>query len=155
MYEEISVKKRIDWKSLLTKLGVLLLVVFIFCAIAFSPKKTYAVSPLYNITKQLLNAGKEYYVYEKLPINIGEYKTINLFSLIDEEYIKGKDYTANNCEFDDSFVKVTKVNNKEFSIYAKVLCDNDEEVIVDTIKTKKDNNINTNKDDNFSFEVVE
>lgn len=155
MYEEISVKKRINWSSLLTKLGVLLLVVFIICAIAFSPKKTYAVSHLYDITKQLLNAGKEYYVYEKLPTNIGEYKTINLFSLIDEDYIKGKEYTENNCEFDNSFVKVTKVNNKEFSIYAKVLCDQDEEVIVDTIKTKKDNkNINTNEN-NFSFEVIE
>lgn len=155
MYEEISVKKRINWSSLLTKLGVLLLVVFIICAIAFSPKKTYAVSHLYDITKQLLNAGKEYYVYEKLPTNIGEYKTINLFSLIDEDYIKGKEYTENNCEFDNSFIKVTKVNNKEFSIYAKVLCDQDEEVIVDTIKTKKDNkNINTNEN-NFSFEVIE
>ena len=155
MYEEISVKKRINWSSLLTKLGVLLLVVFIICAIAFSPKKTYAVSHLYDITKQLLNAGKEYYVYEKLPTNIGEYKTINLFSLIDEDYIKGKEYTENNCELDNSFVKVTKVNNKEFSIYAKVLCDQDEEVIVDTIKTKKDNkNINTNEN-NFSFEVIE
>ena len=57
MYEEISIKKRIDWKSLIIKIGILLIVVFIICAVAFSPRKTYAVTPLNDITQKLLNAG--------------------------------------------------------------------------------------------------
>lgn len=156
MYEEISIKKRIDWKSLIIKIGILLIVVFIICAVAFSPRKTYAVTPLNGITQKLLNAGKEYFTFENLPIRIGDYKTVTLTELIEQEYIKAKNFEDNKCDLDRSYVKVTKVNSKEFSIYAKVECNNNEEIIVDTIKTKEDttNNI-SNDDENFSFEVVE
>ncbi len=155
MYEEISIKKRIDWKSLTAKLIILLLIVFIICAIALSPKKTYAVTPLNSITKELIDAGKEYYTFENLPINIGEYKSITLASLIEKDYIVEKSFKTNNCSYDESYVKTTKVNAKEFSIYAKVICDKDEEVIVDTIKTKKDTKSSLNNDESFSIEVID
>lgn len=156
MYEEISIKKRIDWKSLIIKIGILLIVVFVICAVAFSPRKTYAVTPLNDITQKLLNAGKEYFTFENLPIHIGNYKLITLDELINQEYIKSKNFEDNKCDLARSYVKVTKVNSKEFSIYAKVECNNDEEIIVDTIKTKEDTTKNTsNYEENFSFEVVE
>ena len=156
MYEEISIKKRIDWKSLIIKIGILLIVVFIICAVAFSPRKTYAVTPLNDINQKLLNAGKEYFTFENLPIHIGNYKLITLDELINQEYIKSKNFEDNKCDLARSHVKVTKVNSKEFSIYAKVECNNDEEIIVDTIKTKEDTTKNTsNYEENFSFEVVE
>ena len=118
-------------------------------------EKTYAVTPLNSITKELIDAGKEYYTFENLPINIGEYKSITLASLIEKDYIAEKSFKANNCSYDESYVKTTKVNAKEFSIYAKVICDKDEEVIVDTIKTKKDTKSSLNNDESFSIEVID
>ena len=156
MYEEISIKRKIDWKSLLIKGGILLIVVFIVCAIAFAPRKTYAVTPLNDISLELLNAGKEYYTFDKLPSSFGESRSITLMELTEKELIKATNFDSNKCSFNDSYVKVIKVNTKEFSISAYVSCDNKDNTVIDTIKTEKDNATNASKNgDNFSAEVVE
>lgn len=156
MYEEISIKRKIDWKSLLIKCGILLIVVFIVCAVAFAPRKTYAVTPLNEISLELLSAGKEYYTFDKLPTSLGESRSITLMELTEKELIKATNFDSNNCDFNDSYVKVIKVNNKEFSISAYVSCDSKANTVIDTIKTEKDNAFNASKNgDNFSAEVVE
>ena len=156
MYEEISIKRKINWKSLLIKCGILLIVVFIICAVAFAPRKTYAVTPLNGISLELLSAGKEYYTFEKLPISLGESRTITLMELTEKEFIKANNFDSNNCDFNESYVKVIKVNNREFSISAYVTCDSKNNTVIDTIKTDKDNELKASKDeDNFSAEVIE
>lgn len=156
MYEEISIKRKIDWKSLLFKAGILLIVVFIVCAVAFAPRKTYAVSPLNGITKDLLEAGKKYYEFDKLPISLGDTSKISLMDLTEKEFINANEFNSNNCDFSESFVKVTKVNIREFSISAYLECDNKNNTVIDTIKTKKDTvKVVNNNEDNFKAEVIE
>lgn len=155
MYEEISIKRRIDWKSLLTKTGILLIVVFIICAIAFSPKKTYAITPLNEITSKLLSVGKEYFTFDLLPINLGDEKSITLNDLIEKELIDQKDYENNKCDYNNSYIKVTKVDNTEFSIYATVLCNKTSDIVIDTIKTKQDTLVNDTNNDSLKVEVIE
>lgn len=156
MYEEISIKRRIEWKSLLFKTGILLIVVFIVCAVAFAPRKTYAVSPLNSINKDLLEAGKKYYEFDKLPISLGETSKISLMDLTEKEFINANEFNSNKCDFNQSFVKVTKVNIKEFSISAYLECDNKNNTVIDTIKTKKDTvKVVNNNEDNFKAEVIE
>lgn len=156
MYEEISIKRKINWKSLLLKTGILLIVVFIVCAVAFAPRKTYAVSPLNGIAKDLLEAGKKYYKFNKLPIYLGETSKISLIELTEKELISASEFNNNKCDFNQSFVKVTKVNIKEFSISAYLECDNKNNTVIDTIKTKKDTvKVVNNNEDNFKAEVIE
>lgn len=160
MYEEISIKRKIDWRSLLIKCGLLLIVVFIICAIAFSPRKTYAVTPLNGINNKLLKAGKNYYKEDLLPTKFSESKQISLMELVEKELIKSKEYNSNNCDFNESYVKVLKVNAKEFSISSHLICGNEEDTVVDTITIKEDNSsketpVNKNSEENFEIKVIE
>lgn len=133
MYEEITVKRHIDWKLLFFRLAILLLVVFIICAIAFTPRNTHASTPYNNLAKTLLKAGKKYYIDSKLPTSLGYNNTITLRQLIDDELLDSKDYNDNDCNYDNSYVRVTKVGNNEYSIYAYLFCNGVEEVIGDSI----------------------
>ena len=161
MYEEISVKRKIDWKSLLIKGSILLVIVFIICAVAFSPRKSYAVTPLNGINQELLKTGKKYYTNELLPTNYSNSKSITLMELVEKELIKAKEYNSNNCDFNQSYVKVSKVNSTEFSISSYLYCNDKEDIIADTILISKDNfkpedNSNANNnDDNFEIQVIE
>lgn len=157
MYEEISIKRKVDWKSLLIKCGLLLIVVFIICAVALSPRKTYAVTPLNGINNELLKAGKKYFTEDLLPTKFSESKSISLMELVEKELIKAKEYNSNNCDFNQSYIKVSKVNTKEFSISSYLICGDKEDTIVDTITIKEDNSNETTIDaeDNFEIEVIE
>lgn len=157
MYEEISIKRKVDWKSLLIKYGLLLIVVFIICAVALSPRKTYAVTPLNGINNELLKAGKKYFTEDLLPTKFSESKSISLMELVEKELIKAKEYNSNNCDFNQSYIKVSKVNTKEFSISSYLICGDKEDTIVDTITIKEDNSNETSIDaeDNFEIEVIE
>lgn len=158
MYEEISIKRKIDWKSVFIKSGILIVLVFIICAISFAPKKTYAVTPLNGINKDLLEAGKKHYNND-LPTKIGHTKSITLMNLVELDLIKAKNYNSNNCNFNESYVKVAKVNNKEFSISSHLLCGDKNDVIVDTIIIKKDNQVKNdttvNNTNDFEIGVIE
>ena len=85
-----------------------------------------------------------------------------------EKYISSKKY--NSCDLDNSYVKVTKVGDKEYSIYSYLKCKTDENTIVDSINTLTDNEEvkvksytktydNNNEvyssEDNFSIQVIE
>lgn len=139
MYEDIKVKKRIDWKSLLLRSGILLIGVFVVCALIFTPKnKTLADTPLKANTRVLLKAGKEYYNNDKLPSNLSEETGITLMELVENNLIEAKEFNSLNCDFNQSYVGIRKVDKKEYSIKANLVCSNEKSVIVDTINTSED-----------------
>lgn len=156
MYEEITVKRHIDWKSLLFKIGILLLVVFIICAFVLTPKNSNAKTPYNTLANELLRIGKDYYDDSKLPTSLGYSNSITLKQMIDSNIVDEKDYSSNNCDYENSYVKVTKVGNNEFSIYVYLLCNNNEEVVGDSIVSNVNNktnisNANSNNKEEATF----
>lgn len=152
MYEEITIKKHIDWKNLFIKIGILLLIVFILCALIMSPKKSHAETPYTAINKELLSTGKLYYSEDKLPTRIGRSNYITLQELVNNNLIKSDKYEKNGCNLEKSYVKVTKVSSNEFSIYSYLDCKKDKNTVADTITIFKDNYTEEQKENNFSTE---
>ena len=91
----------------------------------------------YNAQKDMLNlAGKEYFVdyREKLPKDIGATATVKLKTLIDEKYIDPiKDKNGNDCNYEESFVTVQKITEKDYQYYTTLIC---EDYQITTDKTK-------------------
>lgn len=142
MYEEISVKREIDWHSLFFRIGLLILIVFIVVLIVLTPKKSSASTPYKSLADEALAAGKEYYTESRLPNTLGNSNSINISYLIENSLLKDKQYVSNGCDLDNSYVKVTKVGSKEYSIYVYLLCNGYKEVVGDSITLSK---LNVNK----------
>lgn len=150
MYEDIKVKRKIDWNSLFVKGGVLLVGVFLVCLVIFSPKgKSFADTPINEKTRLLLNAGIEHYENNALPTVMGSSNEITLMALIEKKQLNAKDFNSLNCDFNDSSIKITRVGKNDYSIKAYLLCGKDNNTIVNSIEATNDDS------NNFEFTVVE
>lgn len=138
MYEEIQIKKRIDWKKAFTKLGVLVIVIFIVCLVMFNPgKESYAETDFSKNLKALVAATKTYYTEDKLPSSNGNISYVKLSTLIEENLIdKSVNLESDSCNKEQSYAKVTKINNKEYSLVVYLECKSENASSIDTIKLK-------------------
>ena len=138
MYEEIQIKKRIDWKKAFLKLGVLVGVAFIVCLIMFNPgNESYAETDFSKNLKALVIASKKYFIGDRLPSDIGNISYIKLTTLIEDGLIdKHANLESDNCNKEQSYAKVTKINNKEYSLVVYLECKNEKASSIDTITIK-------------------
>ena len=137
MYEEVSIKRKINWKPMIIKLSAMLAIVFIVCALIFAPEKTYASTPLNSINNNLLKAGKKYFNIDNYPTKISDYKIVTLMEIVENDLVKAETY------------------NKDYSIYSFLNCNNVTDTVASNIKTKEDNNKNVVNDSNLTVEVIE
>ena len=134
MYEEIQVKKKVDWKSAFTKLGVLVLFIILLAIIIALPAKgSYAETEFNYNLKSFVTASKKYF-NNNLPSEVGNVSTVKLDTLIEEKYIKHVDLESDSCNKEQSYAKATKLNNKEYSIYVYLECNSNQASSIDTIK---------------------
>ena len=134
MYEDIQVKKKINWKSAFTKLGVLALFIIILALIIVLPsKKTYAESEFEHNLRAFMNASKEYFKDGNLPSKEGNESTIKLQDLIEDKRLKNVNLENDNCNKEQSYARITKLNRKEYSIYIYLECSSNQASSVDTI----------------------
>ena len=133
MYEEIQVKRKIDWKSAFTKLGVLALFIIILAiVIAIPTKGSYAQSEFEYNLKAMMTASKKYFKND-LPTENGNVSIVKLDTLIDEGFIKHVDLESDKCN-KESYAKVTRLSKSEYSVYVYLECESNQASSVDTIK---------------------
>lgn len=144
MYEEGKRKLNINWKSLIIKLGILLLLVFLICFILFKPKKNKNDISLKNNIIEVKEAAINYFKNNMTLESIADYAKITLEQLENEELIiKQKDSKGNVCNSDKSYAYLTKVRDDEFVLKINMLCGKNEESKVFNI-TSKDLEVITN-----------
>ena len=135
MYEEIQIKKKINWKGAFTKLGVLLLVIVVIALIIALPSKgSYAESEFEHNLRAFMTASKEYFKDGNLPTETGKESIIKLQDLIDNSKLKDIDLEADKCNKEQSYAKITKLDKKEYSVYVYLECRSTSASSVDTIK---------------------
>ena len=135
MYEEVQVKRRFDWKKAFTKLGFLTLFIIIIALIIVIPSnKTYAESEYEHNLRAFMSAAKEYFNDGRLPSENGNESIIKLQDLIDEGKLKNINLERENCNKEQSFAKITKLSNKEYSIHVYLECSSNQLSSVDTIR---------------------
>ena len=116
MYEEIQVRKKINWKSAFTKLGALALFIIILAIIIAIPAKgSYAETEFEYNLRTFMSASKKYF-NNNLPSEVGNASTVKLETLIEDKLLKHVDLESDNCNKEQSYAKVTKLSIKEYSV---------------------------------------
>lgn len=143
MYEEKTKKKvNIDWKSLIIKIVILLVVVFIILWVIslFKGDKKKVESNLTSNLQYMQKTAKEYFTGSKLPTNVNGRRKITLGEMIEKNVIiEFKDQNNKACDMIDSYAEATKVNNTDYTIKVKLVCGGESDYIIDTIKYEDDN----------------
>ena len=135
MYEEVHIKRTIDWKSAFIKLGIFFIVVIIVCLIIFNPSKsTYAETGYDTNLASFSDAAKSYFLDGNLPSEVGNESTIKLETLINNKRIKNIDLESDSCNKNQSYSRITKIDENEYSIYTYLECKSNQLSKIDTIK---------------------
>ena len=133
MYEEIQVKRKVDWKSAFTKLGILTLFVIILAIIIAIPTKgSYAETEFEYNLRTFMKASKKYF-NSNLPSEIGNVSKVELETLLQDNLLKHVDLESDGCNKKQSYAKATKLNKNEYSIYVYLECNSNQASSVDTI----------------------
>lgn len=128
MYEEKKFNLNINWKSLLIKLVVLLLIVFVICFIIFRPKKSKEFVSLEANLVSVKDAAINYYRKKLTLKEIGDYDKVTLKKLEENEFIKPQeDIKGNVCDNEKSYAYLTKTRDNEFVLKINMNCGKDEE----------------------------
>ena len=160
MYEEKRfVRRRINWLSVLIKLLLLFLIVFLiwYFIIRKTGKSNTTKVKGYPITENLDYLKKEYIKYfdeKNIPKVINDEVTIKLSELIDNKKSREiYDKKGNKCSSSSSYGKVTKTDKDNYILKVYLKCKNEADSLVIPL-TKKDiinNNVdvkNTNNQNN-------
>lgn len=111
-------KREIPWNRLfLSLLGIILVILLVLMFMKFCTKQ--------SLQTDLLKAGKSYYEKypSKLPNEVGSCNTVNLKDLAEEKFIKTKKYQ--NCNTDDTYIKVCYLESKNYHYVAILSCGKD------------------------------
>ena len=151
MYEESTRRFNINWKSLLIKMAILLIALFlVMFVISLFNKKDDKV----NVSESLAlmkDAATEYFKGSKLPSNLNSKTTITLKEMFDNKLLVEFD-GANTCDLDESYAEATKVSSTDYTIKVKLMCGKEADYVINTVSiqtvdnTDKDTIVNNNTD---------
>ena len=135
MYEKKIKKFEVDWKSLIIKIIILLLVlcliIWIISLFKKDNKKPSNIGENLTIMKE---AAEEYFTISKLPTEVNGKTRITLDEMIKNKLVlEIKDQKGKTCNKKDSYAEATKLNDEDYSIKVKLVCGKDSDYIIDTI----------------------
>lgn len=150
MYEEKERRKfQINWKSLLIKLSILLVVIFVVIWIVSLFNKDKEVVSNFGVNLQSMReAATEYFTGSRLPSEINESTSLTLGEMFERNLlIEFQDENGNSCDTENSYVEATKLDDENYRIEVRLVCDNDSDTIINTVKYQsQDNNQDINDD---------
>lgn len=172
MYEE-KPKKKIDinWKSLLIKMGLLLVALFLvlwIVSLVNQDKNKVKESNLSSNLQTMKSAAIDYFKGSKLPNNINGKKKITLGEMFDSKLlVEFKDQNNQSCDSINSYAEATKINSSDYTIKVKLVCGAESDYVIQTVSYQNndvddnnstnepviDNNTNNNTDDNNSTQT--
>lgn len=155
MYEEGNRKLSINWLSLIVKLVVLAVVIFLLCWIftrnKFNNNSTLAKadSEYINNINAMKSAALSYYTESNLPSKIGESKKLTLGKMVDQKLLIDFTNNGDKCNLDSSYIQATKTADGDYALKVNLECGNQKDFIVSNIEkvvctTADCNNSNNN-----------
>lgn len=167
MYEGKTKKLNIEWKSLLIKMGILLVVIFIVLWIVslFNKGNKNVESNLSINLQAMKSAATDYFTGTRLPSSVNGKKKLTLGEMFQQKLVpEFRDQNNKSCDLVDSFIEATKLNNTDYTIKVKLVCGSESDYIINTVSFVDDtkdvvtpkpddttnNNDDTNKTDNNS-----
>ena len=134
-YDDNNVKLKIDWKSLILKLVLVILVVLLIIWVFPMPKLDTFYNKVYNDNLNTMKeASENYFTNEKLPSNTGDSVTIKLQDMLDKKLITTfTDKNNNQCSTTNSFAQVTKTDNSNYVLKVQLSCDEKTDYILENL----------------------
>ena len=149
MYEDKTRRNiQINWKSLFIKLGILLVVIFIIIWIVSLFNKDKEVTSNFGTNLQSMrNAATEYFTGSRLPKEINESTSLTLGEMFERNLlIEFQDENGNSCDVDNSYIEATKLDDENYRIEVRLVCDNDSDTIINTVKYQSQNDAEIDDD---------
>ena len=149
MYEDKKRKLKINWKSLLIKMAILLVIIFLIIWIISLFKKDKEVpSNIGDNLKTMQEVANDYFIGSRLPERINGKETLTLKEMLDNKLLlEFKDQDGKSCDENNSYAEVTKVSDNSYTIKVKLVCTKDNDYIIDTFSVDTINN-DVNDDEN-------
>ncbi len=145
--QQNSFLKKINWKLVITKLGILFLVI-IFIMIIISRLNQYHKKEKEEFNqniKKITDATLAYYGENKLPIHIGDSSSIILEEMIQLKKLEEIKEKNKVCNYFSSYVIVTKIAQLEYRIKIYLKCPEKEKIIEKKFSCKGQCKINENE----------
>ena len=149
MYEEKSRKSiQINWKSLLIKLAVLLVVIFLIIWIVSLFNKDDVTSNFDENMQSMRSAALEYFTGSRLPLEVNGTNYISLQEMFDQNLlIEFQDEDGNDCDTNNSYAEVTRISEDEYRIEVRLVCPNESDTIINTVEYQSQAEDDSNEDD--------
>lgn len=150
MYEDKKRKLKINWKSLLIKMAILLVIVFLIIWIISLFKKDKEVpSNIGDNLKTMQEVANDYFIGSRLPDRINGKETLTLKEMLDNKLLlEFKDQDGKSCDENNSYAEVTKVSDNSYTIKVKLVCTKDNDYIIDTFSVDTPINNDVTDDEN-------
>lgn len=120
------------WRDLLVRIALIVLFIFLLIWLFPMPKlDTFYDRIFADNIKMMQEAAKDYYTIERLPIEIGDKKKITLREMLDKKMILPfLDKDGNSCDFDKSYVEVTRMGVEEYTFKVNLSCNTKTDYII-------------------------
>ncbi|MDE5539126.1 MAG: Ig-like domain-containing protein, partial [Bacilli bacterium] len=145
MYEKKLRKLNIDWTRLITKMLILLAVLFVVLWVISLFCKNNTQKNASNLAvnlKTMQSAANKYFTGSRLPEYINDKKKVALGEMIDSKLlIELKDQDNNLCDAKESYAEATKIGDDNYTIKVKLVCGKESDYVIDTMTIKTDNTI--------------
>lgn len=144
MYEEKPKRSiHINWKSLLIKLAILLVVVFlVIWIISLFGRDDKNESNFKDNLELMRNAATEYFTESRLPQEIDESERITLGEMFDQNLlIEFQDENGNDCDRNASYAEATMIDEATYQLEVSLVCENESDTISNTIERQNTSDI--------------
>ena len=162
MYEEGKKSFSLNWGSLLIKLVILAVIVFIAGWIyvrvtgnnSSSKKNTLADNSEYiNNINTMKTAAFEYFTKSKLPEKVGASEKVTLAEMINQKLLIDFTNDGKTCDTNSSYVQTTKTADGNYALKVSLTCGDESDFIVTTIEKETcENNCNSNNENKSTTE---
>ena len=144
MYYDDNVKIKIDWKSLILKLVLVVLFVLLIIWLFPVPKLDTFYNKVYNENlTSMKDAARNYFTADKLPSNTGTKSTITLKDMLDKKMItEFTDKNNNACNKNDSYAQVTRTEDGDYVLKVQLSCDEKSDYIIEDLAVNNTTIIN-------------
>lgn len=146
MYEEGNKHLSFNWKSLVIKLVILVVIIFLAGWIIIkvtgksnnNSNNTLAASDKDYITNisSMKTAAFEYYTTSKLPTKVGETDKLTLTQMLNQKLLIDFTEDGKTCDTDASYIQVTKTADGNYALKVSLTCGKKSDFIVTTIENK-------------------
>ena len=136
-YDDNNVKLKVDWKSLILKVILILLVILLIIWIFPMPKLDTFYNKVYNDNLNTMKeASENYFTNDKLPSKTGDSVTLKLQDMLDKKLVTNfTDKNNNQCSNTNSFATVTKTDNSNYVLKVQLSCDDKTDYILENLNT--------------------